>query len=196
MSNTPPKRFHLASSQKPHADFNWPLTDEEVAQSRLETLQRLYGYVDSRPTDDEPLPSAVEPLHSAVEKPHPDVNPPPTDEELTEGGIATVQGQTVFSGAAAKRAEPFVAGATLAADATSAVPDASSELWDARFDRPPGTEVPTPPEAEHPEYAGTDGSPEIAVAPNETAIDETSAGDWAAEIARLQALIEGLTEQV
>jgi hypothetical protein len=236
MSNTPPKRSQLASSQKPHADSNWPPTDEELAQSN-ETVQRLYRCLDWRPTDDEPVQSSVETLHSAVEKPHPDCNWPPTDEEPADGGIEAFQSETVFDGTGVKTAEPLVARAATAPAATSAVPpgtptqlptaairhetsrmpadrgramardeqaamfnghapeaspDASSEPWEAWF----ADEVATPSEAEHPEYAGMDASSDIAVAQNETALDETSAGDWAAEIARLQALIEGLTEKV
>lgn len=109
MSNAPRKRSRPASSEKPHGDFNWPPTNEELAQYSIETMQR-----------------------------------------------------------------------------------------ETAFDSPAGDEDPTRSDAEDPKHSGIEDSatPGTAVSQRQTARDGTSAGETAAEIAHLQALIEGLTQKL
>ena len=68
-------------------------------------------------------------------------------------------------------------------------PPASSERRYAASECRPDDECPTRSDAEDPTLSG------IAVAQSETAQDGTSAGGLAAEIAHLQALIDGLTRK-
>ena len=60
----------------------------------------------------------------------------------------------------------------------------------AEFDGPLNDVGPTRLDAEDPSTS------RVAVAQNETALDGTSPGEWVAEIARLQELIEGLTQKL
>jgi hypothetical protein len=137
MSNAPPKRSLPAWSEKPSADFNWPPTDDPLAQ-----------------------------YHS-------------------EAGHS----ETIFDETGVETAEPSVA-----PPSPASAPPASSEPRYAAFDWPP-VESPTRSDVEDPTPSGIENSATsgIAVAQSETALDGTSAGGLAAEIAHLQALIEGLT---
>ena len=137
MSNAPPKRSLPAWSEKPSADFNWPPTDDPLAQ-----------------------------YHS-------------------EAGHSEI----IFDETGVETAEPSVAPTSPAS-----APPASSEPRYAAFDWPP-VESPTRSDVEDPTPSGIDNSATsgIAVAQSETAPDGTSACGLVAEIAHLQALIEGLT---
>ena len=73
-------------------------------------------------------------------------------------------------------------------------PLASSEPQCAAPDCPPGDGGPTRSDAEDPNPSGIEDS--TIVAQSDTALDGTSAGERAAEIAHLQALIDGLTQKV
>ena len=76
-------------------------------------------------------------------------------------------------------------------------PPASSERRYAASECRPDDECPTRSDAEDPTLSGIEDSVTsgIAVAQSETAQDGTSAGGLAAEIAHLQALIDGLTRK-
>lgn len=140
MSNAPPKRSLPAWSEKPSEDFNWPPTDDELAQ---------YEY------------------HSKAG-----------------------QSETIFDQTGVETAEPSVAPTSPAP-----APPASSEPPYAASDCLPGDECPTRSDVEDPTLSGIEDSATcgIAVAQSETAVDGTSAGGLATEIAHLQALIEELT---
>jgi hypothetical protein len=55
--------------------------------------------------------------------------------------------------------------------------------------------VPSPSDADEPEYVG-DSISVTAVAQSEAAFDGTGTGDWAADFARLQAALERITEKI
>ena len=149
-------------------------------------------------------------LSASSTKPDAAINWPPTDEELAE------YRKTVFDAIGVTTGEPPVALASPALHAASVAPSealaqlpagaiaqepsppSSSELRYPEFDCPLGAEGPTWSDAEDPTQSGTEDPSlsRIAVAQSKIALGGTSPGEWAAEIARLQALIEGLTQKV
>ena len=124
------------------------------------------------------------------EKPSADFKGPPTDDPLTQFPSEPGHSETIFDETGVETAEPSVAPTSPAS-----APPASSEPRYAAFDWPPVDECPTRSDVEDPTPSGIENSATsgIAVAQSETALDGTSAGGLAAEIAHLQALIEGLT---
>jgi len=148
MTHTPPKRPLSSSSTKPHGDFNWPPTDEELAQC-----------------------------------------------------FVTLQSETAPDGTGAKTAEPLEAPISRALDATFVIPsetlaqpaDPAIVGETALMQADPGRSDEADPKHFYIEDSMMSGS---AVAQTENALAETSTGEMAAEIAHLQALIEGLTQKV
>jgi hypothetical protein len=161
----PPKRSQPGSPEKPHAGFNWPPTDDELAQYTL----------------------GIWAVQNAFDKPHADFNRPPPDEELGAHGIDAVQSEAAFDEIGVRTAEPSVAPPSL---------PASSEPQYDLSDGPQRDEGPTPSDADDSTHSGVWCSrmSAIAGAQSDTALDGTWAREWTAEIARLQALIEELTE--
>ena len=102
-----------------------------------------------------------------------DFNWPPTDEELVQYGGKTSASQPPAP-----------------AFAQAVTPPSFSEPPGAEFDWTLQDEGLTRAGAEDPTTL------RVAVAQNETALDGTSPGEWVAEIARLQELIEGLTQKL
>ena len=123
-------------------------------------------------------------LLASPEEPHA-FNWPPTDGQLADN-FGTLQRENAYDGTGVKTADPSMTPAP-----------ASSEPRYAEVDCPPD-EGPTQSDSAYPEPCVIEDPPpsSTAVVQVETALDETSAGGWAAEIARLQALIEGLTQKV
>jgi hypothetical protein len=102
----------------------------------------------------------------------------PTDVEPTQTNIETLQ-----NGAPKPRADDA---SWKPADAGQAVAGDDEAVMGA---------VPTPSEADEPEYVG-DSISVIAVARSEAAFDGTATGDWAADFARLQAVLEQVSEKI
>jgi hypothetical protein len=120
MSYSPSKRSVHASAEKPGGEFNWPPTDEELAQYGIKAPASRVPYADPVDLDERPAQS---PAHAQ------------SDRTLNDAG-------------------PTQLGA-----------------------EEPSTSL-------------------AAVAKNETVLDGASPGEWTAEIARLQGLIEGLTQKL
>jgi hypothetical protein len=131
MPYVPPKRSQPTLSEQPSADFDWPPTDDELAQYGSEAVE-----IESTP--ERALPASSE-------QPSADFNWPPTDHELAQYGVATIQSET-------------------------------SEPVFLKTGEPPL------------------GS--VAFEKSDMARDGNNPGEWAAEIARLQALIAALAQPV
>ena len=117
------------------------------------------------------------------EKPSADSNWPPTEDPLAQYPSESEHSETIFDETGVETAEP-----SGAPTSPASAPPTSFEPRYAAFD-------PTRSDVEDTTPSGIENSATsgIAVAQSETALDGTSAGGLAAEIAHLQALIEGLT---
>ena len=135
-------------------------------QHSAETVQRLNRY-SGRPSDREPAQANLKTLQSRAVKPRADFNWPPTEERLTAGRHAGTNN-------------------VAAGEAGQAIVRDDEAVMDA---------VPTLSEADEPEYVG-DSVSVLAAAQSEAAFDGTGSGDWAADLARLQAAIERVAEKV
>jgi hypothetical protein len=132
MPSVPPKHSLPASSEQASADFNWPPTDDELAQYGIEAVE-----------SGESAPKRSLPTSS--EQPGANFTWPPTDDELAQYGVATIQREP---------SEPVC------------------------------LETGEPPLAS------------VAFEQSDTARDGNGPGEWAAEMARVQALIAALTQPV
>jgi hypothetical protein len=130
----------------------------------------------------------IPPKHSpsTSEQPRADFNWPPTDDELTQYGIEIVQSEK-----SGPTRSPFTSSEQPRDDSTWPPTDdelveygieiVQSENRESVFD---GTGLET----------GEAPLADVAFAPSDAARDGIRRGDWAAEMARVQALIEGLTQ--
>jgi hypothetical protein len=213
MSKLTPERPPPLSAKKPNPDFIWPPTEEQLMQHSAETVQRLNRY-SGRPSDREPAEANIETLQSRAPKPRADFNWPPTEERLAAGRYAgtnnvaagegttdATEGSTVSIPAASNAASlssvsmppSQLSSAVISHDASWIQVDAGQTII--RDDEAVMDAVPTLSEANQPEYIG-DSISVIAAAQSEAAFDGTGSGDWAADLARLQAAIERVTEKV
>jgi hypothetical protein len=123
---------------------------------------------------------------SPSEQPNADFNWPPTDDELTQYGIEIVQSEK-----SGPTRPPFTSSEQPRDD--SNWPPTDDELIEY------GIEI-VQRENSEPVFDGTGletgEAPlaDVALAQSDTAGDGNNGGDWAAEMARVQALIEGLTQ--
>jgi hypothetical protein len=192
MSNFPPRRFRPGPPPTRRTDFNWPPTDEELEQSRAETVQRLERYLQQRPADEDPQ-WANDTERRALERPPVKFNWLPTEEERAQVGVETGHSESMFRGdaAAVETPEPLVGNDLPPAPAFfENVPVESAAS--------PDTETPTAAaEAEDLVHADVEDS-KMGGAAAQSTIEpaEVGEGDWAAEIARLQELMDGLTEKL
>jgi hypothetical protein len=173
-------------------DFNWPPTDEELEQSRAETVQRLEKYLQQRPADEDPQ-WANDTERRALERPPVKFDWLPTDQGRAPEGVETRRSESMFrgDGTALEPPEPLMANDPPPAPALAEhVPVESAAS--------PDTETPTAAaEAEDLVHADIEDS-KIDGAAAQSAIEPGEAGEsgWATEIARLQALMDGLTEKL
>ena len=194
MSNFPPKRFRPGPLPTRRMDFNWPPTDEELEQSRAETVQRLERYLQQRPVDEDPQ-WANDTERRALERPPVKFDWLPTRQGRAQARIETGQTEPAFTGdaAAVDTPEPLVE--TDPQPAAAFVENLPVEFTDA-----PDIETATAAaEAEDLIHADVEDST-LGGAAAQSAIEpepgEGGASDWGAEIARLQGLIDGLTEKL
>ena len=212
MSKLTPEPTLPLAAKKPNPDFTWPPTEEQLMQHCAEPVQRLNRY-SGRPSDREPAQANIETLQSRAPKPRADFYWPPTEERLAAGrhagtnnvvtGEATTdatEGPTVSTPAASNAASlssvsiPHSqrSSAVISHNASWIPVDAGQAI--VRDDEAVIDAVPTLSEADAPEYVGDSIS--ALAAQSEAAFDGTGSGDWAADLARLQAAIERVTEKV
>jgi hypothetical protein len=110
-------------------------------------------------------------------------NWPPTDEELAQCFYIAAPDKEVAPGAAE----------CVAIDSSTALESSAGPL-----ETPPAASTPEQSEVPGADCSGLDDPTmsDIAAARHEPSLERTTRGDWAAEIAQLQALIEALTENV
>lgn len=193
------KRARPNSTPQPRSDFNWPPKDEELAPSGIDANQsaheRLRAYFNWPPDDAGPAPATAEASGVTSEEPRSALNWPPVDDVAASPGVG-------------------------------GVPEPAGEAEGSFNWPPPDEPVPVPivermfqpsaPEVEpHPEDSVFVPAPIEAAAAIEVAaptldveaaavaesvvqaeLDGITDGQWELEIARLQALIDGLTEKL
>jgi hypothetical protein len=167
-----PERPQALSAKKPTPHFNWPPTEERLTQRSAEPAPRLNSQLD-RPTDLDPPRTNIETLRSEASRPRADFSWPPTADQLAAGGFAGTRN-------VAGVASPSRAGGGQAM---------------VRDDDAVRDSVPTLSQTDAPSYIG-DSRTAIPVAQSEAAFDGIGTGDWAADLARLQAALERVTEKL
>lgn len=172
MSTSTPDRQPALPARKPTLHFNWPPTEEQPTQRSAEPAQRLNSRLD-RPTDLDPPRTDFETLRSQASRPRADFSWPPTAEQLAAGG--------------------FTGTRNVAADASPTRADGGQAT--VRDDDAVMDSVPTLSQTDARSYVG-DSMTAIPVALSEAAFDGIGTGDWAADVARLQAALERVTEKV
>lgn len=116
--------------------------------------------------------------------------------------IGTLESETAFDEPGVKTAEPSVAADSLAPHATSAVPPETPAQLPTPAIAQDSSPIPadpgraTAPGREAAMFDRAEPSPPASSEPQYAALEGTSAGKMAAEIAHLQALIDGLTQKV
>jgi hypothetical protein len=189
------KRAGPGSTPQPRSDFNWPPTDEEVAAG-LDTSrsahERLRAYFNWPPDDEEPPAAAAETPRVTSEEPRSAFNGLPVDEGASPGvGIVPEpSGEAKASFNWPPPDEPV----------HEPTVQTTFERSGAGIDRQPDDSVfaSAPIEA----AASTevdDTTPDVAateVAEVGVGLDGLTDGQWEVEIARLQALLDGLTEKL
>ncbi len=186
MFKVTPERPVPVSGQRPTPDFIWPPPKEQLTPNSAETVRRRNSYLD-RPTGLERPLTGTETWQSRAPRPRADFNWPPTEEEPAAGGFAGTNSVAAGEGTAAATVP------VISRDA-SWIP-ANIGQGSAREDEEAVDAVPTRSVADGPEYVG-DSISVIPVAPSEAAFDGIGTGDWAADIARVQAVIERVAEKV
>jgi hypothetical protein len=185
MSQGPSTHPARVSAKAPRARFNWPPTDDELAQ---------YG-VEGPPGDPEFIPVELETGEPVVG----DEPPAPATVGLfpSETGAPALSAlpPDAFSPSFASEftGEPPAASFTLPEpEPFRAAPVAAPESWT------PEDWVQTPFDGEALEDSRRDAPPAsgIAVSPGAAAVDAPGTDDLAGEIAQLQALIEALTQKI
>ena len=182
------KKVSKPSNETPRREFNWPPTEEELAefdptQSARERLRAYFNW----PNDEQP---------PAVEDPPASDEPPSEVDWPSEEPAPSPVIVTTYDGTG--RAEGL----------TSPPPEESALLptLEATFDAEPAEDEgplvdpePAPAEAVAMEYVGigneTDGI-ELIDPTNDTELDEPISDQWEVEIARLQTLLDGLTKEL
>ena len=138
MSQGPPKRPSRQPSAEPRVRFNWPPTEDELAQYGAESLRPATGFEEA---------------------------------ELDAGGLPPID----------------------ASPPTDTIGLFPSERRAARL---PGFPPEVPPSPSDPGLALIGGPPSTSGIASPNAFDPPGTGDFADEIAHLQALIEGLTRKI
>lgn len=192
------KRAGPNSTQQPRSDFNWPPTDDELAPSGIDNSQsaheRLRAYFNWPPDNAGPPAATAEAPMVTSEEPRSAFNWPPVDDVVGSpdvGSVPEASGQAEGSFHWPPPDEPVHA----------PIVETTFEPSAAGVDRQPDVSVfvPAPIEA----VASTEvDAPTLDVAAAEVAdvgeveLDGITDGQWEVEIARLQALIDGLTEKL
>ncbi len=184
MSEGPRRRPVRTSSEEPRVRFNWPPTNDELAQYAPErdTQFEAAGIQPSEPLEVEVRP-ATDPLAlfpSETRAPRAPAVPQETSQTLCDSGLALV-GDRPAALFPLPEPEPARVGA-------SSPPQSGT----------PGDGTQTHDNGEDLEHATTEAmsTSGIAVSPSATTLDLRGTGDLADEIAHLQTLIGGLTEQI
>ena len=192
------KRSGSDSTQQPRSDFNWPPIEEELAPSGIDSSptahDRLRAYF-NWPADDDGAPplAAAETPTVGSEEPRSAFNWPPADEVDASSGVGIIREPPREEGSLnwPPGDEP----------AAAPVVQETFEPWPAGVDRQPDGPVLAATPIEAAEYPGVADSPTLEVETAEAAdvdveLDALTDGQWEVEIARLQTLIEGLTEKL
>lgn len=192
MSYAPPKRSVPVSPKKPHSDFSWPPTDEQLAHNFDES-----AFEGMNPTMAEP-PTGADPSTALVAPEEPFLVPDESLWQVPNPAIGREQQVPPMppdpEPAAARDREAAIFESLDAELSESPFLEPRYEAFDSR----PGEEGSTLSDGEDASHSGNEHSTtsEVAMAERESALDTTSVGDWAGEIAHLQALIEGLTQKL
>ena len=189
MNHGPARRPARASSKKPRAHFNWPPTDDDLAEYREELLQRSTEVehagiqADQQLAVDVSLPTGAIALFpseapgSALPAVLDQPSPTSFDSRLALVGDRPAA-RVILRQPESLRTRP----------ASSPQPSTSGDSAQARSG---GADL----EHSRTEATSTSGSG-IAVSPSSAAGDLPGSADLADEIAHLQALIEGLTQKI
>lgn len=190
MSQGPPTRPVRKSSEVPRGRFNWPPTEDELSQygaenPRPDTELEEAGLEawEPPPVDASPAPDTIGLYPSETSAARlaafPREASPPSDSRL-----ARLDGPSpalLPLPEPEPEPEPFLA-------ASSAAPESWTPV--------DGAQVPSDDEDFEDSWSEATSTSGMAVSPPETAGDPPGPGDFAGEIAHLQALIEGLTQKI
>lgn len=187
MSQGPPLRPARTSSEEPRQRFSWPPTEDELSQYASESQRPETTFEEAVLEADEP--PAVDALPAAV----------------TIGLYASETDAARFP-AFPQEASPSPAESELApvgGPLATLFPLPETDRFPATSSSSPASWTPvegveTPSDDEDFEYSWSEATStsEIVVSPGATAVDPPEPGDFAGEIAHLQALIEGLTQKI
>jgi hypothetical protein len=169
-----PSGYVDSGLKEPYANFTWPPSPEDLAQYRIIEAVNSDAVCDGTDVEKrEPL------LKSSV--------PAPLTTSAISAWVPTQLPAAVTDATWRRPADARFAKAR----------DASSEPLDPGRDSSLAETVPNPSDADDPEYTRSDDSMRSghAVVHNDPALEGNRPAGWAAEIARLQELIEGLTEK-
>ena len=195
------KLFKPGSTEQPRSDFNWPPTEEDLApfgddntQTAHERLRAYFNW----PADDDNAPAGVEPTPFTSEELRSTCDWPPVDEEEAASGIGAVQG-------ASGEAEGSFSWPPPDEPVPATVVQETFEPWPAGAARQSDDSFSTPTPLPAAEYTAFGDAPMLNVEAAEAAgvefegepgLDSISGGPWEVQIARLEALIERLTEKL
>jgi hypothetical protein len=186
MSQGPSTRPARTSSKEPRARFNWPPTEDELAQYGVEGPQTDPEFTEAGFEAGEPVVGDVPPALETVGVfpsetsapplpafPADALSPPPSSWEFDvdpPSALFTLSEPEPFRSASFPPAESWTPG-----DRAQTLSD-GEDSEDFRSDAPPASG--------------------IVVSPGATAVDLSGADDFAGEIARVQELIEALTQKI
>ena len=185
MSQGPSTRPARTSSKEPRARFNWPPTEDELAQYGVEGPQRDPEFTEARFEAGEPVVGDVSPaietvglFPSETSAPPLPALPPEASSPPSSWEFAVDPPPALFT---LSEPEPF-----------RGVSFPPPESWT------PGDRAQTLSDGEDSEDFRSDASPAagIVVSPRASAVDSSGTDDFTGEIARLQELIEALTQKI
>jgi hypothetical protein len=192
MSQGPPTRPLPTSSEEPRLRFNWPPSEDELAQYGAENLRSDSEFEEAGfeagelpPIDASPATETISQYPSETRAPRlaafpPDASPP------SDSGLALLGGPPAALFPLPEQEhdpepEPFRATSSSAPESWTPVDGAQTPSDDGDF--------------QHSWSEATSASG-IAASPGAAAVDPSGTGGFADEIAHLQALIEGLTHKI
>jgi hypothetical protein len=174
------KKVPNRSSEQQRSEFNWPPTDDELASSGIDSTpsahERLRAYFNWPPDEQAEQPAL--PTETA----------PPVDERAPQSGFSWPPPE-----------EPAPApNLTWPPPAEPSGPEVTFEPALDVVDAQPEDEVPAPPplDAAEPVVQTDSSASGIMAVDADAEFEETLSDQWAVEIARLQTLLDGLTEKL
>ena len=186
---------------KPPPESNWPPTEEELAQHREESHQTAQQVSKWSPTDRE-FEASDDSLSSVPQEPHTTFQSSSSDDPLAQFGSEAVGADSAVAATGLSTAESSSPGlprarlfrVALRTSDDESTYDATDRRWDA--DRMAVAGKTAMVDVDPPEGSLAIAGPVGVAFDHDTGLVASSTGRWGAEIERLQALLEELTEKI